>query len=541
MRSKNVWKFLVIVVMFSLPLTLLAQVENWIYTYNGHGNDDDYARSIIQGSDGNIYAAGYSNGSASYGDFTVMSLTTAGDTNWVYGYNGPGNGSDYAESIVYGSDGNIYAAGGSSGSSTDYDFTVLSLTSAGDTNWVYGYNGPGNGSDYAESIVYGSDGNIYAAGYSTGSAIYGDFTVISLTTSGTERWVYRYNGPGNYDDVAFSIVHGSDGNVYATGTSSGSGTYADFTVISLTTAGDTNWIYRYNGPGNYYDQAYSIVYGSDGNIYTAGYSTDTDYDFTVISLTTAGDANWIYRYNGPGNGLDRARSIVQGSDGNIYIAGESYGTGTYYDFTVISLTSAGDTNWVYRYNGPGNDYDCANSIVQGSDGNIYAAGGSFGSYYDFTVISLTSAGDTNWVYRYNGPGNFQDYASSIIQGSYGNIYAAGGSSGSSTDYDFTVISLGPAGINERDVLDSYEHDQVLFVPSLFMDNIRIKLTMPSQNPLRIALHNICGRKVYEETYSHTPSSIIISGEQIKRLSSGLYILSASLGTENVGRFRLIKL
>ena len=59
------------------------------------------------------------------------------------------------------------------------------------------------------------------------------------------------------------------------------------------------------------------------------------------------------------------------------------------DFTVISLTIAGDENWIYRYNGPANDVDVANSIVYGSDGNIYAAGYSNGSgNYDFTVISL---------------------------------------------------------------------------------------------------------------------------------------------------------
>jgi len=125
--------------MLSLPFTLLAQVENWIYTYNGHGNDDDGANSIVQGSDGNIYAAGASSGSGTYADFTVISLTTVGDTNWIYRYNGPGNGSDYAESIVYGSDGNIYTAGYSTGNGTDSDFIIISLTTAGDTNWVYRY------------------------------------------------------------------------------------------------------------------------------------------------------------------------------------------------------------------------------------------------------------------------------------------------------------------------------------------------------------------------------------------------------------------
>ena len=231
----------------------------------------------------------------------------------------------------------------------------------------------------------------------------------------------------------------------------------DFTVISLTSAGDTNWVYRYDGGGNDYDAANAIVYGADGNIYVAGisYGTGTEEDFTVISLTTAGDTNWVYRYDGPGNYDDRANAIVYGADGNLYVAGRSNGSGTQEDFTVISLTTTGDTNWIYTYDGPGNSGDNANSIVYGADGNLYAAGYSWGGIgrEDFIVISLTTAGDTNWVYRYNGPLNFDDRAYSLVYGTDGNIYAAGYSEGIHTDWDFTVISLPPDyGIEEENTV-----------------------------------------------------------------------------------------
>jgi hypothetical protein len=160
-------------------------------------------------------------------------------------------------------------------------------------------------------------------------------------------------------------------------------------VISLTAAGAERWVYDNNGSGN---GAYSLVYGADGNIYSAGQNTgsDTSSDFTVISLTAAGAERWVYCYNGPGDGDDWANSIVCGADGNIYVAGGTYGTGTSADFTIISLTSAGTYQWAYRTNGPGNGDDHANSLVYGGDGNIYSAGVSYdsGTYDDFTVISL---------------------------------------------------------------------------------------------------------------------------------------------------------
>ena len=386
-------KEVIIIILLLLPIGLCAQIENWVYRYNGPGNNDDEANSIVYGVDGNIYAAGYSNGSGTESDFTVISLASAGDTNWTYRYNGPGNNDDEANSIVYGADGNIYAAGYSYGSGTESDFTVISLASDGDTNWTYRYNGPGNFEDQVWSIIYGTDDNIYAAGYSTGYGTANDFTVISLTSTGDENWIYRYIGAGNSCDQAFSIVFGTDGNIYAAGASIGSGMVIYFTVISLTSIGDENWVYRYNRPGNSFDKANSIVFGADGNIYAAGVvgGITTADDFAVISLTSTGDENWVYSYNGAQfYPLDQAHSIVYGANGNIYAAGYSMGYGTLFDFIVISLTSTGHENWVYRYNGTGNSWDQASSIVYGADGNIYAAGYSTGTggNYDFTVISI---------------------------------------------------------------------------------------------------------------------------------------------------------
>lgn len=259
---------------------------------------------------------------------------------WTYIYNGQANSSDIGWSVAYGLDGNIYAAGWSYGDETNDDFVIISLTSNGIERWVYRYNGPGNYIDEARALAYGLDGNIYAAGWSYGIAInHEDFTVISLTSDGVERWVYRYNGAINYArDEAHSVVFGSDGNIYAAGYSQGNGTYSDFTVISLTSDGIERWIYRYNGPIDSMDNAYSIVYGLDNNIYSAGWSQGENcYDFTVISLTSDGTERWIYKYNGPGNGADLANSIVYGLDDNIYVAGKNWDWNTGSNLVVISL------------------------------------------------------------------------------------------------------------------------------------------------------------------------------------------------------------
>jgi uncharacterized delta-60 repeat protein len=421
--------------------TLFAQ-ERWVYRYNAE-NHGDYAQSIVTGPDGNLYVAGLSVGSMTLSDFTVVSLTGSGEERWVYRYDGSESQSDEAYSIIMGSDGNLYIAGLSTGIGTDWDFTVVSLTPSGVERWVYRYNGPVNNADRAYSIVMGPDGNLYAAGCGVkGTTSFVNILVVSLTPSGEERWVYWHDQYFE-SDVAQSIAVGLDGNLYVAGWSGTSQSY-DFTVVSLTPSGVERWIYTYNGPANGPDRLYSITAGSDGNLYATGYSNGigTKEDFTVVSLTSSGLERWVYRYDGPASAGDRGISIVMGPDANLYAAGGSEGIWKYGDFTVLSVTPSGEERWVYSYSG-GSPYDAARSITAGRDGNIYAAGATFCSetQADLTVVSLTPSGAERWVYTYDGPRNGDDFATSIAAGSDGNLYAAGRSEGIVTAFDITVVGL----------------------------------------------------------------------------------------------------
>jgi len=41
------------------------------------------------------------------------------------------------------------------------------------------------------------------------------FIFASVIYAQTERWVYTYNGPGNSWDEVYSITYGADGNIYS--------------------------------------------------------------------------------------------------------------------------------------------------------------------------------------------------------------------------------------------------------------------------------------------------------------------------------------
>ncbi|MGB3478449.1 MAG: hypothetical protein WBB67_04750 [bacterium] len=427
----------IITVIVSVCVLSFAQVERWVYQFDGGVNGNDEAKAIIQGTDGNIYATGYGHIMGNGSDVVVVSLTPAGGERWVYTYNGPGDSMDVALGVACDQDGNLYIAGSSYNNNND--LLIVSLTSDGVERWVYQYNGTGNGDDIANSIAVGLDGNVYAAGVSYGTGTGDDFVIVSVDTAGNERWVYRYDW-ASWHDGANVLTCGADDNIYVGGYSYMWVCTQVFTVICVDTVGSEKWIFRTQGTGVVDEAVQSIVYGLDGNIYAAGYSSLLD--FTVVSLDTAGTRRWEY-VKGQAGFNDRALDVAYGSDGNIYSVGFLESNGTGYDFTVISLSNASDSNWIYQYNGSGSGNDVAHAIVYGEDAHIYAAGSNLDSITgdDFTVIRLDTTGAEKWVYRFSGSGDGSDIAFSITYGLDHNLYIAGYSYDSTTALDFTVISL----------------------------------------------------------------------------------------------------
>jgi Beta-propeller repeat len=307
--------------------------------------------------------------------------------------------------------------------------------------WVARYNGPANGLDDAKAIAADGSANIYVTGFSLGAGTFNDYATIKYDSAGQEQWVARYNGPGNGEDESVAIASDGSGNVYVTGQSLGSGTGFDYATIKYDSAGQQQWVARYNGPGNGEDDAVGIATDGSGNVYVTGQSmgSGTGFDYATIKYDSAGQEQWAARYSLPGS--DIARAIAVDSSGNVYVTGRSTGLGTFADYATIKYDSAGQLQWFARYNGPGNGSDEPYAIAIDSSGNVYVTGASLGAGpgRDYATVKYDSAGQEQWVARYPGP-----IAWAIAVDGSGYVYVTGESDSGNT-VDYATIKYSSAG------------------------------------------------------------------------------------------------
>ncbi len=324
-------------------------------------------------------------------------------------------------------------------------------------SWAVRYDN--GGVDKSNAIAVDEFGNVYVTGSSNSAGVgTEDYLTIKYNSVGSEEWTSRINGSGGSVDIAYALVIDSSGSIIITGGSVGSGTGYDYFTIKYSSAGDTLWTRRYNGPKNSKDIAYSIALDDSQNIFITGESeglTGTHgifEDYATVKYNPAGDFQWAARYNGPAGDYDKANSICVDTEGNIYVTGVSDGGSSgsgepHFDYATIKYNSAGLTQWIRRYNSSNSEDE---GVIVKADvlGNIFVTGYStdVGTFADYATINYSADGDTTWISRYNGPASNDDRASSLAVDNLGNVFVTGKSySGSITNYDYATIKYNSLG------------------------------------------------------------------------------------------------
>jgi len=369
----------------------------WLATYTDPGNLNDVAASLaVSPSGGTVYVTGKSGGESggvgSYDYATIAYNATTGAQLWIARYNGPGNGDDKASSVVVSPDGGtVFVTGESAQNASTFDYATVAYNAAtGAQLWVDRFNGPGNSDATTSAAAVSPDGKtVFITGFAARATSGDDYATVAYNAAtGAQLWVKYYNGPGNGDDLPFALaVSPVKGAVYVTGTSSSSGEGPGYATVAYdAVTGHRLWVARYNGPATLTDFATSVaVSPGGGRVFVTGGSagTTSNVDYATIAYrATTGAQLWLKRYNGPGNSDDRATSVVTSpGGGTVYVTGRSQGTSSGYDYATLAYDSAtGARLWVARYNGTGNGTDEAQAAaVSPTTGTVFVTGSSAGT------------------------------------------------------------------------------------------------------------------------------------------------------------------
>ncbi len=414
---------LVVVLLLALNPTLSAFAAQGDLdpTFSGDGKvttdffgHADQANAVAIQSNGKIVAAGYSTDSGGNNDFSLSRYNSDGTLDLSFDADGKvttdilGN-DDEARTVAIQSDGKIVVAGTAYNSTnTSNDFALARYNPNGSIDTTFSGNGKVvtdflGGSDQVTAVAIQSDGKIVAAGYTAGTSR-GNFALA------------RYNPNGSLD-TTFS----SDGKVIT-----------DFGVSAL---------------------GYGVAIQSDGKIVVVGSVETGNEDFALarynpngsLDTTFSGDGEVTTDFFGS---YDEAYSVAIQSDGKIVAAGYAYhGATTSDDFALARYLSDGSLDTTFSGNGKVftdfGSFDEAYGVAIQSNGKIVVVGVTGTSTYDFALARFTPNGSLDLTFGSGGKVTTDffvndDIARGVAIQSDGKIVAAGDSVISGTNHDFAL-------------------------------------------------------------------------------------------------------
>ncbi len=480
-----------------------AQTIEWVVTYNGPADSSDSPSAMAIDDFANIYVTGQSMDTSNLYDFVTIKYSSSGVEQWLERYNGATDLYDTPDAIAVDGSGNVYVTGGTQVSPLpmpSYDYLTVKYDSTGTLRWAETFNGPSDRNDYAVDVAVGPQQNVYVAGYSHRQSTGSDYLTIAYDSLGATLWTRRYFGPdsaSSLDDYAQAIAVDDDGNIYVTGWIRYGTNHDGFGTVKYDMAGNTVWTAEHVDPAGT-TRALFIAVDHNGNVYVTGesYAAGTNADYLTIKYNAAGDSLWARTYNGPGSDQDKPNGMVIDSASNVYVTGQSAGSGTYDDCTTIKYASDGTQEWVATYTSPGSWREMGTDVAVDSWGNVFvSAASNEDNNWDYVTIKYDSTGAEQWVAFYSGPDSLTDIPRSIVFDSEGAVYVTGSSDYFGTYYDFATIKYSQLGIYEdsRDLTLMTSNLKVFPTLSHRQIHILYSVRIPSEVALR--LYDLTGRLI----------------------------------------------
>ena len=310
-------------------------------------------------------------------------------------------------------------------------------------------NGADGTSPMDAPLIVGTDGNLYGTAYSGGTGKYG--TVFQLTPAGVFTTLHSFTDGADGGLPFGGVVEGAPGTFYGT-TGNGGDSNEDGVVYSVTSGGVFTTLHTFSEYPDGAGPHATLVRDANGNFYGAteidgpgNIDTGMDIYGTVFQITPSGGFTTVYAFNA-GNSGSSPSDLVLGTDGNLY--GIANDTGANESGTIFQLTPGGGLTTLYALP-TANQYEDSAKLTQGSDGNLYGATSAGGANGNGMIFKITTTGAFTDLYDFSplSGGTNSDGAApwgGVIEGSDGNFYgtaSAGGPHQGGTVYRITATGV----------------------------------------------------------------------------------------------------
>ena len=363
-------------------------VVQWVYAAGGTGRDR--GRKIALDSSGNIYVTGYYWSTVDFGggnvtsngnwDAFLLKLDSSGTFQWVKSYGS--NYNDLGRDVAIDSNDNIYMlgnyrytvdfGGGDEIGANNGDIFLVKFNSSGVFQWVY--TAGASATDDSRALALDSNDNPYITGSFRDTVNFGGGNITAANLD--DLFILKLNSAGAYQNIYTSNIFttqkgkglavDSSGNIYATGTFSGTVDFGggnitssgnDIYLLKLNSSFAFQWVKRFAVDNGSTGQALglAVTVDEDGNVYSVGQiGGSVDFGGGTINFGSQDDA-YIVKYDSSGsfqwsktfgsasaNNIDKTQDIVIDSNGFVIAVGEV-------ESQNIDFTSVGDgilTNYV---------------------------------------------------------------------------------------------------------------------------------------------------------------------------------------------------
>lgn len=361
-------------------------------------------------------------------------------------------GFDLSSASATDSFGNVYIAGGTTGSLGKpnaglRDAFVTKYDSDGDRLWTKQF---GTSSfDTVYGITTDKNGNFYVSGTTEGNlagprqASFSDAFVAKYDSNGNQNWLRQF---GTADiNLSFDINVDDDSNVYLSGLTVKPSLFLA-TTDAWTTKYDTNgnrqWFSEFGSSD--FDDCYGVAVGGIGNnVYASGFTIGNIggqnaglYDAWISKHDNTGNLQWVRQF-GTAN-YEFSWDVAADSQGNSYSTGWTLGNlgginAGSYDAFLAKYDNSGNQVWIKQF-GTGGD-DEAFGVDVDLNGNIFLTGytnnnlqGLNAGDFDAWVAKYDSNGNRNWIQQFGTTDS--DQALGVTVDNTGTLYVTGVTEGS---------------------------------------------------------------------------------------------------------------